>query len=71
MIARCVDKAVDCALAGEGGVAGEDEERDGELRVIEFERIKGGKPFDIDVPWFGELLDSIGQPKGVRELQAH
>ncbi len=72
LIARCVDKAVECALAGDqGGVVGEDEERGGELRVIEFERIKGGKPFDIDVPWFGELLEAIGQPKGARELQAH
>ena len=72
LIARCVDKAVECTLAcEEGGVVGEDEERGGELRVIEFERIKGGKPFDIDVPWFGELLDAIGQPKGARELQAH
>ena len=36
---------------------GEDEERGDELRAIEFDRIRGGKPFDIDVPWFGELLD--------------
>ncbi len=70
LIARCASKAVDCALAGNGGVIGEDEERGDELRAIEFDRIKGGKPFSIDTPWFGELLAAIHQPKGaVIELQ--
>lgn len=63
LIARCAKKGVECALAGDGGVIGQDEERGDELRAIEFERIKGGKPFDIDVAWFGELLQGIGQPK--------
>ncbi|MCM2372708.1 pyrophosphate--fructose-6-phosphate 1-phosphotransferase [Aporhodopirellula aestuarii] len=63
LIGRCAKKAVECALVGDGGVIGEDEERGDELRAIEFERIKGGKPFDIDVPWFGELLAEINQPK--------
>ena len=71
LIARCVDKAVECALRGESGVVGEDEDRGGELRVIEFDRIRGGKPFDIDVPWFGELLASIDQPKCAMLPQAH
>ncbi len=64
LIKRCTDRAVECALQGEGGVMGEDEDRGDELRPIEFSRIAGGKPFDIDVPWFGELLAAIGQPKG-------
>ncbi len=71
LIARCVDKAVECALRGESGVIGEDEERGDELRAIEFERIRGGKPFDMEVPWFGELLAAIGQPKSVMIAQAH
>jgi pyrophosphate--fructose-6-phosphate 1-phosphotransferase len=33
------------------------------MSIIDFQRIAGGKPFDIDEPWFGELLSSIGQPK--------
>jgi pyrophosphate--fructose-6-phosphate 1-phosphotransferase len=41
---------------------GHDEERDDELRAIEFDRVRGGKPFDIDAPWFSALLDGIGQP---------
>jgi pyrophosphate--fructose-6-phosphate 1-phosphotransferase len=71
LIARCVDKAVECALRGESGVIGEDEERGDELRAIEFERIRGGKPFDMEVPWFGELLAAIGQPKCAMITQAH
>ncbi len=71
LIARCAKKAVECALVGDGGVIGEDEERGDELRAIEFERIKGGKPFDIDVPWFGELLAGIHQPKNEAVETAH
>jgi pyrophosphate--fructose-6-phosphate 1-phosphotransferase len=43
-------------------VIGHDEDRDDALRAIEFERIKGGKPFDITQEWFGSLLKGIGQP---------
>jgi pyrophosphate--fructose-6-phosphate 1-phosphotransferase len=62
LIRLMTDLAVDCALRGESGVIGHDEERDDELRAIEFERIKGGKPFDITADWFARLLDDIGQP---------
>ena len=47
LIKEMTDFAVDSALRGEPGVIGHDEERGDELRAIEFERIKGGKPFDI------------------------
>jgi len=36
------------------------------LRAYRKARIAGAKPFDIDEPWFGELLDAIGQPKGAK-----
>ncbi|MBO7653294.1 MAG: pyrophosphate--fructose-6-phosphate 1-phosphotransferase [Kiritimatiellae bacterium] len=62
LIQACAKKGVECALAGIGGVIGEDENKNGELRACEFPRIKGGKPFDIDCAWFRELLDAIGQP---------
>jgi pyrophosphate--fructose-6-phosphate 1-phosphotransferase len=52
-------------------VIGHDEERGGELRVIEFPRIKGGKPFDIATPWFTEMLRTIGQPAGGKVEVAH
>ncbi|MCS7470756.1 pyrophosphate--fructose-6-phosphate 1-phosphotransferase [Stieleria sp. ICT_E10.1] len=69
LIKRCADKAVECALAGQGGVIGEDEERGDELRAIEFERIKGGKPFNKNAPWFLDLLTAIGQPHDTQALQ--
>ena len=71
LIAKCADKAVECALPGIGGVIGEHEERGDELRAIEFERIRGGKPFNMDVPWFSDLLAAIGQPKDSPQLQPH
>jgi pyrophosphate--fructose-6-phosphate 1-phosphotransferase len=61
LIRDCTSYAVDAALRGESGVVGQDEERGGELRAIEFERIKGGKAFDASAPWFVELLREIGQ----------
>jgi pyrophosphate--fructose-6-phosphate 1-phosphotransferase len=62
LIKSMTDLAVDSALRGEPGVIGQDEERGNELRAIEFERIKGGKPFDIGQDWFESLLKGIGQP---------
>jgi pyrophosphate--fructose-6-phosphate 1-phosphotransferase len=64
LIDECTNLAVDAALRGESGVIGQDEDADDVLRPIEFPRIKGGKPFDIDTPWFTEMLEEIGQTKG-------
>ncbi|GIL35185.1 pyrophosphate--fructose-6-phosphate 1-phosphotransferase [Phycicoccus jejuensis] len=61
LIKECTDLAVDAALRGEAGVIGHDEERGDELRPVEFPRIRGGKAFDPTVPWFTDLLGSIGQ----------
>jgi pyrophosphate--fructose-6-phosphate 1-phosphotransferase len=71
LIKRCAKLAADCALRRETGVVGEDEERGNKLRAIEFPRIKGGKPFDIDAPWFVQLLKEIGQPKGPKVHVKH
>jgi len=71
LIQGCVDLAVECALRREGGVIGHDEDQDNRLRAIEFSRIKGGKPFDIDTPWFEELLAEMGQTKGAHVEVAH
>lgn len=61
LIKSCVDLAVECALRGESGVIGHDEDQGGVLRAIEFKRIKGGKPFDPATTWFAELRAAIGQ----------
>jgi len=41
-----------------------DEDQRNILRAIEFPRIAGGKPFNTETPWFGELLKDLGQAKG-------
>ena len=61
LIRECTSFAVDAALRGESGVVGHDEERGDELRAIEFERIEGGKAFDVSLPWFTDLLHELGQ----------
>lgn len=62
LIKQCTDLAVDSALAGTPGVIGQDEENGDVLSAIAFDRIKGGKPFDITQPWFVEMVQRIGQP---------
>ncbi len=65
LIKSMTDLAVDSALRGEPGVIGNDEERGDTLRASELGRSKGGKPFDITLPWYLELLQEIGQPAPV------
>jgi pyrophosphate--fructose-6-phosphate 1-phosphotransferase len=62
LIKSMTDLAVECALRGEAGVIGHDEEDGDRLKAIAFPRIAGGKAFDVSQPWFGALLEGIGQP---------
>ncbi|MCL1909644.1 MAG: pyrophosphate--fructose-6-phosphate 1-phosphotransferase [Kiritimatiellaeota bacterium] len=71
LIKKCAEKAVECTFKGIGGVVGEDEDANNEIRACEFPRIKGGKPFDINVQWFGDLLAAIGQEKGAKVEVKH
>ncbi len=64
LIKNCTDLAVECAMRGESGVIGQDEEAGDALTAIAFPRIAGGKKFDVSVPWFTELLTSLGQSAG-------
>ena len=61
LIKECAHAAVAAALAGESGLVGHDEERGGQLRAVEFPRVKGGKAFDASVDWFQSMLGDIGQ----------
>lgn len=61
LIHECAKLAVTSALNGVQGVIGYDEQRDHTLRAIEFERIEGGKPFDVGTDWFQSILQDIGQ----------
>ena len=71
LVATCADLAVECAFKRESGVIGHDEDKGNVLRAIEFPRINGGKPFDIDSPWFNDLLKAIGQSKGKKVSVGH
>jgi pyrophosphate--fructose-6-phosphate 1-phosphotransferase len=65
LIKSMTDLAVDSALAGNPGVIGHDEDNADTLSVIAFDRIAGGKPFDISQQWYLDLLADIGQPAPV------
>ena len=62
LIKSMTDLAVECALRGESGVIGHDEEDGDRLTAIAFPRIAGGKAFDVTTDWFVQMLDQIGQP---------
>jgi len=61
LIFRSADMAVSCALSGQSGVIGFDEDQENQLQCIEFKRIKGGKHFNVKVDWFQTMLHDIGQ----------
>mmetsp|Transcript_83933 Transcript_83933/g.131052 ORF Transcript_83933/g.131052 Transcript_83933/m.131052 type:complete len:938 (-) Transcript_83933:41-2854(-) len=61
LIKSCTDYAVECAIRGESGIIGHDEDNYNVLRAIELDRVKGGKSFNITQPWFQDLLTKIGQ----------
>jgi len=69
LIFQTADHAVECALKGESGVVGIDEDKNNQLRCIEFSRIKGGKPFNPQVDWFQSILTDIGQTTMKEVLQ--
>jgi pyrophosphate--fructose-6-phosphate 1-phosphotransferase len=61
LISQTADFAVECAIEGKSGVVGLDEDQENQLRCIEFDRIKGGKPFDPNTDWFKSILTEMGQ----------
>ncbi|MBO7684706.1 MAG: pyrophosphate--fructose-6-phosphate 1-phosphotransferase [Kiritimatiellae bacterium] len=63
LIERCAREAVACALAGESGVVGPDENAAAKVRACEFSRVRGGKPFNVRKGSFRKMLSEIGQPR--------
>ncbi|MAV15697.1 MAG: pyrophosphate--fructose-6-phosphate 1-phosphotransferase [Candidatus Marinimicrobia bacterium] len=61
LISRSAKIAVECALNNESGLVGMDDSKNEKLGLIDFSRIKGGKPFDINCNWFQDMLKEIGQ----------
>ena len=52
--------AAEVALDQKSGVIGIDMDNDNKLGLIDFNRIKGGKPFDYDTEWYKNMLNEIG-----------
>ena len=63
LIDKISKKAVEYALEKRSGVAGLSDDHNQEIRCIDFTKIKGGKPFDYNQPWYIEMLNEIGQKK--------
>ena len=61
LIQKSAHIAVEYAVAQKNGVVGKDIDNNNQIGLIEFARIKGGKPFDPNVDWFCSLLNEIGQ----------
>jgi pyrophosphate--fructose-6-phosphate 1-phosphotransferase len=59
LIFEVADHAVKSAVAGISGVAGWDEENNNKLTCIDFNRIKGGKAFDVNQDWYKKMMNEI------------
>ena len=59
LIKSCVDYAVECALQKKSGLIGHDEQNSNKLRCIEFERVSGGKPLNLQDPAVKALFATI------------
>ena len=58
LIFKTSDLAVENAIKMNSGVVGIDQNNN-KLTCIDFDRIKGGKPFDINVEWFKKMIEEI------------
>ena len=59
LIFAVADKAVESAVNKISGVIGWDEDDNNNLNCIDFNRIKGGKPFDITQEWYINMMNEI------------
>ena len=61
LIKKTAKLAVESALKANSGVIAMDEDNNNLLSCIDFNKIKGGKPFNTNADWFIEILNEIGQ----------
>ena len=61
LIKRSAHFGAEQALKGNSGLAGLDDDQENQLKLIDFKRIKGGKPFDTSLGWYQSMLKEIGQ----------
>ena len=66
LINRCATTALRGAVDAVSGVVGQDTEAGDELRVIEFDRVHGGRPLDTATPWFLEMMSRVGESQLTR-----
>ena len=59
LIFEIADHAVKSAVAGINGVVGWDEDNNNTLSCIDFNRIKGGKPFNTTLAWYTNMIQEI------------
>ena len=59
LIFEVADHAVQSATNGTSGVVGWDEDNNNLLSCIDFNRIKGGKPFDTTLDWYIKMINEI------------
>ncbi len=62
LIEDLAEEAVSSAFKGRSGLVGQDEENGGVIATIAFDRVDGHKPFNIEEPWFVEMMADLGQP---------
>ena len=55
LIFKLCDFAVESAILEKNGVIGEDIENENKLTCIDFNRIRGDRPFDTSSKWFKEM----------------
>ena len=53
------DYAVKSAIEGKSGVIGWDQSNKNKLSCINFNKIKGGKPFDTSLDWYKKMMNEI------------
>jgi pyrophosphate--fructose-6-phosphate 1-phosphotransferase len=59
LIFEIADYAVQKAVDGISGVVGWDENNNDKLSCINFNRIKGGKPFNTKLDWYTKMMNEI------------
>ena len=59
LIFDLADYAVNSAVKKKSGVVGWDENNKNNISCINFNRIKGGKPFDINQNWYKQMINEI------------
>ena len=59
LIFEIANYAVTSAINGTSGVVGWDEDNNNKLSCIDFNRIKGGKPFDTSLDWYKKMMNEI------------